>query len=182
MSKERFIDCGFTALSPNDGIYTEYTREETADIVKTLSGIIYFDIVTEDSIFLDAIFKKAVGAKDFAEDDDDSVDAFDHLDFDQFDVHQFPRSFEKNHKAAYDIFRVTLLDKHSIAHYVYVVIDVIITHCEGKSEGVEEYELRGISFPMPNLVPEYSWCNDEKNWFFWSDKAQDFNKEKECAM
>jgi hypothetical protein len=183
---QRFVDCGLTALLPNDGTYTEYTEEKVTSIKDAMSNSWLPAFVgREVGIVFEALFVFIAGAYTTTENDEgdeDISDPFDHLYFGRFDVHQFPRLFEKGNRKAYDIFRVTLFDKHSTAYQVYVVVDVSPTFCEGRNEGVEGCFLRGISFPMPNLVPEYGWCNEEKNWFYWNETVTSKNKELEASL
>ncbi len=150
------------ALQPDDGQYQEYApwnirqvvekKEELPMGLHLVFGAVMRFIMSVAARAASSRFKHACDRMDFGTDD--------------FQVMHFRRVCEQ-----YDISRVTLLGHPDNgmggpASYVYIVLDV-----KKNDAGGEDFSLRGVSYPMPMLTPETSWCNSLEDWHYWRDDA-----------
>lgn len=165
--KKLFSDCDLAYTQPSDGKQIEMSLAEMRDSLsspdtKWGGKKLLFTTILENRRYFQTLGFALVWEN-------------------QLGIQTFPRKFEKVGGAAYDFHRIELSGEHGRASYVYIVLDVIISRCEGRNEAVEDYELRAISNPMPNLVPEYGWCNEPNYWFYSSGAATDFNTIPACC-
>lgn len=162
-----FKDCGLAHVGPNDGESSVYTPAQMVD-----QGGMFWESKTPKlqldpkTLLFETVLRNREHLQNlgfpFAEDE-------------VVDFQRFPRNKEKESSLVYDFYRMTLLGVGGRASYVYIVLEVMFDHSIEITLH-EAYGVFAISNPMPNLVPEYGWCNRRENWLYLLEEATSIEK------
>ncbi len=170
-----FVNCGLNGLREAEGQSFEYSVTEASDRrAKSLNRMTgnkhekdiarYLFSREAGAVIFDALFGKVEKAERFAR-----------YRFHRFDLFKFRRVRDLQNGKEYDFYRLTTFDGPCVSPYIFFVLAVDhpgAAACARDPEVTEKYRLVRISTPQVDFLPESSWCQREKSWF-WSTETDE---------